>query len=208
MVKGNAVNSPRPKARLSRAIGIPLTPKCVRYFEQRPYPPGVHGRARRKSSDYSVRLLEKKLLRLQYNVSERQLRAAVDTAVKSAGKTGEVLVSLLERRLDAVVFRAGFARTIYQARQLVSHGHFTVDGTRVNVPSYRLRPGQEVSVRESSRAKPPLEVAAAGALAPQVQPAYLHVSLPELRAVLLAEPARRDVPVICDEQLVVEFYSR
>jgi small subunit ribosomal protein S4 len=200
----------RPKAaRLSRAIGIPLTPKSVRYFEQRPYPPGEHGRARRKSSDYSVRLLEKQRLRYQYNVSEKQLRAAFDTAVKSsAGKTGETLVSLLERRLDAVVFRAGFARTIYQARQLVSHGHFTVDETRVNVPSYRVRPGQEVSVRASSRAKEPFQVAAAGAHSPQVLPAYLSASMPELTASLLAEPARRDVPVICDEQLVVEYYSR
>jgi small subunit ribosomal protein S4 len=202
------VNSPRPKARLSRAIGIPLTPKCVRYFEQRPYPPGVHGRARRKSSDYSVRLLEKQRLRYQYNVSEKQLRAAFAAAVKSAGKTGDVLVSLLERRLDAVVYRAGFARTIYQARQLVSHGHFTVDGTRVNIASYRLRPGQEIAVRVPSRARPPFQVAAAGAHAPQVLPPYLHASMPDLRAVLVAEPERRDVPVTCNEQLVVEFYSR
>lgn len=202
------VNSPRPKARLSRAIGIPLTPKCVRYFDQRPYPPGVHGRARRKSSDYSVRLLEKQRLRLQYNVSEKQLRAAFAAAVKSADKTGDVLVSLLERRLDAVVFRAGFARTIYQARQLVSHGHFTVDGTRVNVPSYRVLPGQEVAVRESSRPRGPFLAAAAGAHAPATLPPYLHASLPDLRAVLLADPARRDVPVTYNEQLVVEYYSR
>ena len=202
------MNSPRPKARLSRAIGIPLTPKCVRYFEQRPYPPGVHGRARRKPSDYSVRLREKQRLRLQYNVSEKQLRAAFDTAVKSPGKTGDVLVSLLERRLDALVLRAGFARTIYQARQLVSHGHFTVDGTRVNIPSYRLRPGQQIAVREPSRPKPPFQAAAAGAHAPAVLPPYLHASMPDLQAVLLAEPSRPDVPVTCDEQLVVEYYSR
>lgn len=202
------MTTPRPKARLSRAIGIPLTPKCVRYFEQRPYPPGVHGRARRGSSDYSVRLLEKQRLRAQYNLSEKQMRAAFNTAVKSADKTGDVLVSLLERRLDAVVFRAGFARTIYQARQFVSHGHFTVDGAKVNIPSYRLRPGEEVAIRESSRPKPPFQVAAAGAHAPQVVPPYLHVSTSDLRAMLVAEPARRDVPVICNEQLVVEYYSR
>lgn len=202
------VNSPRPKARLSRAIGIPLTPKCVRYFEQRPYPPGVHGRSRKKTSDYSVRLMEKQRLRLQYNVSERQLRAAFAAAVKSAGKTGDALVSLLERRLDALVFRAGFARTIYQARQFVSHGHVTVDGARVNIPSYRLRPGQEIAVHESSRPKAPFLVAATGAHAPAVLPPYLYASLPDLRAVLLAEPARHDVPVKCDERLVVEYYSR
>ncbi len=200
----------RPKAaRLSRAVGIPLTPKAVRYFEQRPYPPGEHGRARRKASDYSVRLLEKQRLRYQYNVSEKQLRAAFDVAVKaSAGKTGDTLVSLLERRLDAVVLRAGFARTIYQARQLVSHGHFTVDSTRVNVPSYRVRPGQVIAVREASRVKPPFQVAAAGIHAPAVLPPYLQASLPDLTATLLAEPARSEVPVVCDEQLVVEYYSR
>ncbi|WP_213453212.1 30S ribosomal protein S4 [Rhizomonospora bruguierae] len=202
------MNSPRPKARLSRALGIPLTPKCTRYFERRPYPPGVHGRARRKSSDYSVRLLEKQRLRHQYNVSEKQLRAAFVLAVKSDGKTGDVLVSLLERRLDAVVHRAGFARTIYQARQLVAHGHLTVDGAKVDIPSYRLRPGQVVAVKAASRSKPPFQIAASGAHAPQKLPPYLSASMPDLSASLLALPTRRDVPVICDEQLVVEFYSR
>jgi len=180
----------------------------VRYFEKRPYPPGVHGRARRRSSDYSVRLLEKQRLRSQYNVSEKQLRAAFDAAVKSTDRAGDVLVSLLERRLDAVVYRAGFARTIYQARQFISHGHITVDGAKVDIPSYRLRPGEEIAVREASRRKAPFQVAAAGAHAPHVLPPYLHVSLSDLRAILVAEPARRDVPVICNEQLVVEFYSR
>lgn len=202
------MTSPRPKARISRAIGVPITPKCTRYFEQRPYPPGAHGRSRRKSSDYSVRLLEKQRLRYQYNVSEKQLRAAFAAASKSAGKTGDALVSLLERRLDAVVYRAGFARTIYQARQFVAHGHFTVDGRKTTIPSYRLHPGQEVAIRAASRSKPPFSEAADGAHAPQSLPPYLHASTADLRAVLVAEPARRDVPVICDEQLVVEYYSR
>src|SRR4249919_4004780 len=117
------VNNSRPKARLSRALGIPLTPKCVKYFEKRPFPPGVHGRARRKASDYQVRLLEKQRLRHQYNISEGQMRRAYEDAHRAEGKTGEAMVTLLERRLDAVVHRAGLARTIYQARQLVAHGH-------------------------------------------------------------------------------------
>jgi len=203
------VNHPRPKARISRALGIPLTRKCTRYFERRPYPPGVHGRARRKPSDYQVRLLEKQRLRHQYNVSETQLRRAFDDAVRGTGKTGEALVTLLERRLDAIVHRAGLARTIYQARQLVAHGHFTVDGHKVDRPSYRLRPGQLVQVRERSRTKPPFQIAAAGAHVGEGPGApYLSVSLTELTATLVREPARREVPVICDEQLVVEFYSR
>ncbi|MGC4764180.1 30S ribosomal protein S4 [Micromonospora sp. DT46] len=203
------MNQPRPKARLSRALGIPLTRKCVRYFERRPFPPGVHGRQRRKTSDYQVRLLEKQRLRHQYNVSETQLRRAFDEAARSAGKTGESLVALLERRLDAVVHRAGLTRSIYQARQLVAHGHFTVDGRKVDRPSYRLRPGQVVAVRERSRTTVPFQLAAAGANATEGpgQP-YLSVELAELRTTLLREPARHEVPVICDEQLVVEFYSR
>ncbi|WFE20977.1 30S ribosomal protein S4 [Solwaraspora sp. WMMD937] len=203
------MNHPRPKARISRALGIPLTRKCTRYFERRPYPAGVHGRARRKPSDYQVRLLEKQRLRHQYNVSETQLRRAFDDAVRGTGKTGEALVTLLERRLDAIVHRAGLARTIYQARQLVAHGHFTVDGHKVDRPSYRLRPGQLVQVRERSRTKPPFQIAAAGAHVGEGPAApYLSVSLTELAATLVREPARREVPVICDEQLVVEFYSR
>ncbi|MDG4800148.1 30S ribosomal protein S4 [Micromonospora sp. WMMD980] len=202
------MNHPRPKARLSRALGIPLTRKCVRYLERRPYPPGVHGRNRRKTSDYQVRLREKQRLRHQYNVSETQLRRTFDEAARGAGKTGESLVTLLERRLDAVVLRAGLARSIYQARQLVGHGHVTVDGGKVDRPSYRLRPGQVVAVRERSRSLPPLQLAAAGAHADDQPRPYLSVERAELRATLLREPARHEVPVVCDEQLVVEFYSR
>ncbi|AXH94008.1 MULTISPECIES: 30S ribosomal protein S4 [Micromonospora] len=202
------MNHPRPKARLSRALGIPLTRKCVRYFERRPYPPGVHGRSRRTTSDYQVRLLEKQRLRHQYNVSEAQLRRLFDEAARGAGKTGETLVALLERRLDAVVLRAGLARSIYQARQLVAHGHITVDGRKVDRPSYRLRPGQVVGVRERSRALPPFQLAAAGAHADAQPRPYLSAQPAELRATLVREPARHEVPVVCDEQLVVEFYSR
>jgi small subunit ribosomal protein S4 len=202
------VNNPRPKARLSRALGIPLTRKCVKYFERRPFPPGVHGRGRRKTSDYQVRLLEKQRLRHQYNVSEAQMRRAYEDARRGAGKTGETMVALLERRLDATVHRAGLARTIYQARQLVAHGHFTVDGRKVDRPSYRLRPGQVVSVRERSRPKPPFVIAAAGAHVDGPTPPYLSTALEDLRTTVLREPERAEIPVICDEQLVVEFYAR
>ena len=125
----------------------------MKYFERRPFPPGVHGRGRRKASDYQVRLLEKQRLRHQYNISEAQMRKAYDDAHRGEGKTGETMVALLERRLDATVQRAGLARTIYQARQLVAHGHFTVDGKKVDRPSYRLKPGQVVEVRETQPAE-------------------------------------------------------
>lgn len=202
------MNHSRPKVRLSRALGIPLTPKCVKHFERRPFPPGMHGRRRRNPSDYAVRLLEKQRLRHQYNLREKQLRRAFDEAARRPGQTGENLIALLERRLDAVVLRAGLARTIYQARQLVVHGHLTVDGRKVDRPSYRLRPYQTIAVRERSRTTPPFLLAAAGAHAPQRPVGYLSVDLAGLRATLLRTPERHEVPVICDTQLVVEFYSR
>jgi small subunit ribosomal protein S4 len=202
------VNNSRPKAKLSRALGIPLTQKCVKYFERRPFPPGVHGRGRRKASDYQVRLLEKQRLRHQYNISEAQMRRAYDDAHRGQGKTGETMVTLLERRLDATVHRAGLARTIYQARQLVAHGHFTVDGKKVDRPSYRLTPGQVVEVRESSRPKPPFQIAATGAHLDGPTAPYLSTVLEELRTTVIREPLRPEIPVICDEQLVVEFYAR
>jgi small subunit ribosomal protein S4 len=202
------VNNSRPKARLSRALGIPLTRKCVKYFERRPFPPGVHGRSRRKTSDYQVRLLEKQRLRHQYNISEAQMRKAYDDAHRGEGKTGENMVTLLERRLDATVLRAGLARSIYQARQLVAHGHFTVNGHKVDRPSYRLKPGQVVEVRETSRDKTPFQVAAAGAHVDGPTPPYLSTVLEELRTTVIREPLRTEIPVVCDEQLVVEFYAR
>ncbi|MFI5958509.1 30S ribosomal protein S4 [Cryptosporangium sp. NPDC051539] len=203
------MNKSRPKVRLSRALGIPLTPKCVQYFEKRPYPPGDHGRRRRQQSDYSLRLREKQRLRFQYDVGEKQLRRVFDEAAKRPGKTGDVFVSLLERRLDATVLRAGFAKTIYQARQFVTHRHITVNGRRVDRPSYRLEEGDVVAVHERSRTLTPFVVAATGANAGSGPSApYLDVSLGTLTVRVLRDPLRSEIPVICNEQLVVEFYSR
>ncbi len=200
------MNTPRPKIRISRALGIALTPKAVAYFERRPYPPGEHGRKRRKDSDYSTRLKEKQRLRAQYDISESQLRAAFDRAKRTGGKTGEALIQDLESRLDATVLRAGFARTIYQARQFVTHQHVLVNGARVDRPSYRLRPGDFIQVAERSRRKEPFVVAASGAHAEP--PTYLEVRLADLVARYERTPSRDEVPVICEEQLVVEYYSR
>nr|WP_179813824.1 30S ribosomal protein S4 [Allostreptomyces psammosilenae] len=203
------VNNSRPKVRLSRALGIPLTPKSVKYFEARPYPPGQHGRGRKQSSDYKVRLLEKQRLRAQYDLSETQLSRAFDRARKAETKTGEALIVELERRLDALVMRAGFARTIYQARQMVVHGHIEVNGQKVDKPSYNVRIGDVVMVRERSRNKPLFHVVREGGFAGEGQtPKYLQVNLKALAFRLEREPQRREVPVVCDEQLVVEYYSR
>ncbi|GAA2134961.1 30S ribosomal protein S4 [Streptomyces synnematoformans] len=203
------MNQPRPKVRKSRALGIPLTPKAAKYFENRPYPPGMHGRGRKQTSDYKVRLLEKQRLRAQYDLSERQLVRAYERASKVQGKTGEALIVELERRLDALVLRAGLARTVYQSRQMVVHGHIAVNGRKVDKPSFRVRPGDVVTVRERSREKYPFQVAREGGYAPDGEtPRYLEVNLPALAFRLDRDPNRREIPVVCDEQLVVEYYAR
>lgn len=176
-------------------------------MERRPYRPGQHGRARVKVSDYKARLLEKQRLRAQYAVGERQLRNAVSRATRRQGRTGDLLLATLETRLDALVLRSGFARTIWQARQEVSHGHIRVDGGKVDRPSYRLRPGQVIEVAERSRHMLPFQSAAAGEYVERIPP-YLEVNQSGLSARLHREPARDEIPVICDETKVVEFYAR
>ena len=201
------MNRTQSKVRLSRALGVALTPKAARHLERRPYPPGQHGRRRRVASDYKARLLEKQRLRAQYDLGEAQLRLALDRATRGGGKTGEALVIDLETRLDALVLRSGFARTIYQARQAVSHGHVTVNGRRVDRPSFRVRPGDVIGIAATSRSKTPFVVAAAGEHAAVVPP-YLDVDVEALTARLVRLPERAEIPVVCDERLVVEFYSR
>jgi len=202
------VNQTRPKVKRSRALGIPLTPKCVKYFEKRPFPPGQHGRSRPKTSDYKVRLLEKQRLKAQYDISETQLRRAFADVRRKEGKVGELLVANLEVRLDALVLRSGIARTIYQARQFVTHHHIAVNGRRVDRPSARLRPGDTITVVEKSRTKAPFQVSAAGAHVTARTAPYLSIAIGELTATLLLAPERAEIPVVCDEQLIVEHYSR
>ena len=205
-----AVKRSRRQVRLSRALGIALTPKAVKHFEKRPYPPGEHGRAlRRTESDYAVRLREKQRLRAQYMLREKQLARAYEEARKDKGLTGEALVENLETRLDALVLRAGFARTILQARQHVTHRHILVDGKIVDRPSFRVKPGQTIGVKQRSEGTEPFQVAAAGGhvdVLPKT-PAYLEVELDKLQAKLARRPKRAEVPVTCDVQLVVEYYA-
>ncbi|WP_430592919.1 30S ribosomal protein S4 [Humidisolicoccus flavus] len=200
----------RSKTRLSRALGIPLTPKAAKYLEKRPYAPGEHGRTKRKAdSDYAVRLREKQRLRAQYGIREKQLRIVFNEARRTQGLTGENLVELLEMRLDALIVRAGFARTTSQARQLIVHRHIMVDGHRVDRPSFRVKEGQLIHVHERSEGMEPFQVAAAGGHAqvlPPVPP-YVEVELDKLQARLVRRPKRAEVPVTCDVQLVVEYYA-
>lgn len=203
------MNSTGPKVRLSRQLGVPLTPKAARIMARRPTPPGQHGldaRANRKISVYKAQLLEKQRLRAQYNIRERQMAAVYAKAIKMKGASDENLIRLLETRLDALVLRAGFAPTIYAAQQLVSHGHFMVNGHKVNAPSYRLRVGDVAQVRPRSR-----ELALFKDCLSQLSPSptpYLQVSPGTMSLCLIALPKRDEVPVICDVSRVIEYYSR
>ena len=197
-----------PKVRLSRRLGIALTPKALLVMEKKPYPPGEHGQRRaRRSSVYQQQLREKQRLRLQYNVSERQLRIYVKRATRKSGNTVDRLVQQLETRLDALILRAGMARTIYAARQLVGHGHVLVDGRRVDIPSYQVRVGQTFSIRPRSRSIPQVleewESAIIG-----VPISYLARSKDDFSAALTAVPDRDEIPVICEVPQVIEYYSK
>jgi len=200
------MNYTGPKVRLSRKLGVALTPKGQVAMEKRPGRPGQHGgmRRRRQETSYGKQLLEKQRLRFQYNVRERQMRTYFKRAMRREGPTGDNLVQLLESRLDALVYRAGLARTIYAARQFVNHGHIDVDGKRVDIPSFSVRIGQTVGVREKSRQ---LDCFRDG-LGLESAPAYLRVADTELSFTKDREPERDEVPVICDVRQVVEFYSR
>ena len=157
-----------------------------------------------------MRLREKQRLRAQYALREKQLVKVYETARKHPGLTGEVMVEDLETRLDALVLRAGFGRTILQARQHVTHRHILVDGQIVDRPSFRVKPGQTIQVKPTSQATTPFQVAAAGAhqaVLPDT-PGYLDVQIEKLQAKLVRKPKRAEVPVTCEEQLVVEYYAR
>jgi small subunit ribosomal protein S4 len=199
-----------PRLKVIRRLGTPLPGLSRKDSERRPYPPGEHGRSRRRrrKSDYRRRLEEKQKLRYQYGVTERQLLKYFEEASKHTGVTGEMLLAFLERRLDNVVFRLGFAPTIPSARQLVVHGHIRVDGRRVDRPGFRVSKGNTISVKQRSREMPVvMESVESG---PQVRiPSYLAIDEgdPHLGRVL-QDPARADIPFIVDEKAVVEFYAR
>lgn len=195
-----------PKIKKARRLGVALSPKSEKYLERRPNPPGQHGpnRRRGKQSDYGRQLTEKQRLRHQYNLSEKQLRSYYAKAVRKPGNTGEVMLQMLESRLDAVVLRAGLCRSIYQARQMVSHGHFRVNGQKVNIPSYQLRVGDQITVREKSKDLDSFVLAQQVAKTPE----YVTANDKELTAQLNRLPAMDEVPVTCEISSVVEFYAR
>jgi len=202
-----------PVERLSRREGIELELKGLRRLagksglERRgPLPPGEHGsRRRRPPSTFALQLRAKQVLKRMYGVRERQFRRYVREAQASRDRTGDRIVEALERRLDNVIYRLGFATTRAQARQFVSHGHVFVDGRRVTIPSYRVKPGQVVGLRDSSTVRP--AAAEAAELLARVAP-WLETDPDALVGRVLRNPTRTDVALPIDDQLVVEHFSR
>ena len=179
--------------------------KCA--FERRPTPPGQHGVRRRKVGDYGLQLREKQKVRRTYSVLERQFKNYFDAAEARPGVTGENLLRLLELRLDNAVFRMGFATSRAAARQLVAHGHFAVNGRPTNVPSFQLKAGDRVEVRESHREREPFKVAKETLRSHQA-PDWLSIDAAKLSGSVLDQPRRDQMPLDLNEQLVVEYYSR
>jgi small subunit ribosomal protein S4 len=180
-------------------------PKCP--IEIRPYPPGEHGRGRSKDSEYLLQLREKQKARRIYGVLEKQFRSYYSEANRQTGKTGEVMLQILESRLDNVVYRAGFAKSRDAARQLVRHGHILVNGGKVDIPSFRVTVNDIIEVKESSRELTPFVIARAEAGARTV-PAWLEVITNQMRILVHSMPVRQVIDTQVQEQLIVEFYSK
>jgi small subunit ribosomal protein S4 len=195
-----------PASRISRRLKVDLV-GGDRAFERRPYPPGQHGRGRIKESEYLLQLQEKQKARYTYGVLEKQFRRYYEEAVRRQGKTGENLLQILEARLDNVVYRAGLARTRRQSRQLVAHGHFLVNGQKVNIPSYQVSKWDIIDVKPKSVPTLPFEVARAS-FGDRPIPAWLQVVQANLRILVHQLPERAQIDTPVTEQLIVEFYSK
>src|SRR5262245_13514538 len=195
-----------PKHKTCRRVGAPLCgrPNCP--SNKRPYPPGQHGRGRKRISEYQTRLLEKQKLRHIYGVNEKQMRGYFEKATRRTGVTGEEMLRQLECRLDTGCLRLGFALTTAQARQLVSHGHVSLDDRRIDIPSAQVKPGQTITL--SNRAKNFVSVREALEITPE-PPAYLYRTTDEASGTLSRSPARDEIPlpVPVEERLIVEFYA-
>jgi small subunit ribosomal protein S4 len=194
--------------RLSRRLGVALTPKAQKFLERRPYAPGQHGQNKRnKMSEYALQLREKQKMKFMYGILEKQFRLYYEKAASQRGVTGENLVKILERRFDNVIYRAGFAASRPAARQLVTHCHLLVNGKSINIPSYQLKAGDVIELREKSKN---LDIVrgSVNKVADNQIPAWISVDKANLKVTFVAVPERADVPLEANEQLVVELYSK
>lgn len=197
-----------PRLKKCRQVGVVLPGLTNKGALKRPFPPGQHGTRRKgKQSDYKERLVEKQKMRFHYGILEKQFRRYVAEASRRKGPTGRILVTLLESRLDNVVWRLGLAATIPGARQLVVHGHITVDGVRTDRPSFFVKPGMAIAVHPKSKTKPfiqaNLELAAS-----RVRPGFLEFDPAQATGKMTVQPEREDMPFECEPQKIVEYYSQ
>ena len=195
-----------PRTRKSRRVRQLLDENKAKYFDRRPYPPGEHGRGRIRESQYQTQLLEKQKLRHIYGVLEKQFRRYHRQAASQSGITGENLMRILETRLDNVVYRAGLARTRPQARQLVNHGHFRVNGKKVDIPSYHVRAGDVVTPKVRSKELFPIQQAVD--TIDRLNPEWLDIDRSELQITISTLPSRQQIDTEIQEQLIVELYSK
>lgn len=196
-----------PRTRKSRRMGQLLDDNKLKYYDRRPYPPGEHGRRRVRETDYLIQLREKQKMRHIYGILERQFRRYYKEAARRPGITGDLLLQILESRLDNVVYRSGLGETRPQARQLVNHGHFRVNGKKVDIPSYRVRGGDVITLKDRSKNMTVIqynEVQARDRLTPE----WMTVDMGE-RTITIGElPNRAQISTQVQEQLVVELYSK
>jgi len=196
-----------PRVRISRRFGVPIFGP-TKYLERRNYGPGVHGpKSRRKTTEYGEGLIEKQKLRFYYGLMERQFRGVYEKALRRRGVTGEQMLQILETRLDNIVFHLGFANTRAAARQMVNHGHITVNGRKAAIASFAVKVNDVVSVKNNSvsrqLATKNLEVATSRAV-----PDWLSLNKEDLKGIVMRVPTREEIQPIANEQAVVEFYSR
>ena len=202
-----------PVEKIERRLGVSLALKGERRLagksalDKRPYPPGQHGQRRSKISEYGLQLREKQKAKFMYGVAEKQFRNLFKEANRMEGNTGENLIKLLEQRLDNVVYRMGFATTRRFARQLVSHGHVLVDGKRVNIPSYRVKPGQKIEIREKSKNNPQIQRSLELTNQTGIVP-WVDVDKDKVFGIFTRVPDREEVEIPVEERLIVELYSK
>ncbi|BCD59517.1 MULTISPECIES: 30S ribosomal protein S4 [unclassified Nitratiruptor] len=202
-----------PVEKIERRLGVSLALKGERRLagksalEKRPYPPGQHGQRRSKISEYGLQLREKQKAKFMYGVAEKQFRNLFKEANRMEGNTGENLIKLLERRLDNVVYRMGFATTRRFARQLVNHGHVLVDGKRVNIPSYRVKPGQKIEIREKSKNNPQIQRSLELTNQTGIVP-WVDVDKEKVFGIFTRIPEREEIEIPVEERLIVELYSK
>jgi small subunit ribosomal protein S4 len=202
-----------PVCRICRREGLKLflkgsrcyTRKCS--FERRSTPPGMYAQRRRKVSEFGLQLREKQKVRKSYSVLERQFSNYFRKAAQRSGMTGVNLLRMLEMRLDNAVFRMGFASSRAQARQLVTHGHFAVNGRATNIPSFQTKVGDRIEVRENRRSREYFKITSETIKSAQI-PEWVSIDAPKLAGTILSEPTREQMPLEFNEQLVVEYYSR